>query len=150
MSGAKKTVSAASIAIVSEPSSQDETIATQNVLDPCAPQDPTRIRCTNLLPDGAETPFKEDDLTPGKSGSAALLFTPGNWQFSTMYYYAYRVNENKFSRLDTRVARKFPVFSSDVTVSGVVQHYFYQYSDLFRDNLYDGSNRVYLSVDMTF
>jgi len=39
-----------------------QTITVQ-VLDPCAPQDPTRIRCTNLLPDGAETPFKEDDLT---------------------------------------------------------------------------------------
>src|SRR3954466_14292008 len=39
-----------------------QTITVQ-VLDPCSPQDPTTIRCPNLLPAGAVTASKEDDLT---------------------------------------------------------------------------------------
>jgi iron complex outermembrane receptor protein len=93
----------------------------------------------------------ENSLTPDECGSAAVLYSlPGDWQLSTLYYYAYPVNNSKFTRWDTRIAKRLPIFSGHVTVSGVVQHYFYKYADLFRDNLYDGPNRVYVSVDMTF
>jgi iron complex outermembrane receptor protein len=110
-----------------------------------------RLRLGYALINSSSAESNEKDLTPHKSGSAALIynFAP-DWQISTFYYYAYPINENKFSRLDTRLAKKMRILASSVTVSGVVQHYFYKYADLFRDNQYDSPNRVYLSIDLTF
>lgn len=95
--------------------------------------------------------LNEEDLTPRKSGSVGLLYTlPQDWQFSTFYYYAHPVNNNKFTRLDARIAKRLPAFGGKLTAAGVIQHYFYQYPDLFRDNQYDRDNRIYLTLDMTF
>lgn len=113
--------------------------------------DQLRLRLSYAFIKSATNESNEEDLTPKKSGSAGLVYAlPRDWQFSTFYYYAYPVSENKFTRWDTRIAKRIPLPGGNVTVSGVVQHYFYEYADLFRDNLYDGPNRVYLSVDMNF
>lgn len=109
-----------------------------------------RTRLNYALINSSATDSNEVSLTPHKSGSAGIIYTlPRNWQLSTFYYYAYPINENKFTRWDTRVAKHLSFFGSTVTISGVVQHYFYKYADLFDDNLYDSPNRIYLSVDLS-
>jgi iron complex outermembrane receptor protein len=93
----------------------------------------------------------EEDLTPNHSGSAAVIYDfASGWQLSGFYYYAYPINTNKFSRLDTRIAKQFPILSSRLTLSATVQHYFEKQSDLFEDNLYSSPNRIYLSADLSF
>lgn len=93
----------------------------------------------------------EEDLTPNHSGSAAVVYDfESGWQLSNFYYYAYPINTNKFSRMDTRIAKKIPIYSNRLTLSATVQHYFEKQADLFQDNLYAGPNRIYLSIDLSF
>lgn len=93
----------------------------------------------------------EESLTPEKSGSLAAIYEFNrNWQFSSFYYYANAINNNKFTRWDNRIARRFTIGTSTMTLSATVQHYFNDSSDLFVSNLYDGPNRIYFAADMSF
>jgi len=113
--------------------------------------DQLRTRFSYALINSRVSDSNEADLTPHKSGSVGIIYTmPRDWQLSTFYYYAYPINDNKFTRWDTRIAKELPLFGKQLTLSGVVQHYFYKYADLFDDNLYNGQNRIYFSVDLTF
>lgn len=93
----------------------------------------------------------EESLTPQKSGSLAAIYElEKDWQLSSFYYYANAINNNKFTRWDNRIAKRFRISSSVLTLSATVQHYFNDSSDLFVSNLYDGPNRLYFSMDLTF
>jgi iron complex outermembrane receptor protein len=95
--------------------------------------------------------YKEENLTPHHSGSAAVLyeFLP-SWHFSSFYYYAYPINSNKFQRWDNRIAKQIDFSTNHLTLSMVVQHYFHKDTDLFDNNLYYGPNRIYFSADLNF
>lgn len=94
--------------------------------------------------------YKEETLTPQKSGAAGLIyhFNP-SLQWSNFYYYQ-PIFDNTFSRWDTRIAKRLPLASGTVTVAATFQHYFDHRPDLLADNLYDGPNKFYFTVDLNF
>lgn len=113
--------------------------------------DTLKLHFNAAIIDSSSTALAEEDLTPHKSGAAAIVFAPASdWQLSSFYYYAYPVNGAKFSRWDNRIAKQFRIASSQLTVSATLQHYFDKYPDLFRDNVYDSPNRFYIAADMSF
>ncbi len=110
-----------------------------------------RLQLSAALIDSTSNSRAEEDLTPHKSGAAAMLFNfLPNWQYTSMYYYANPINKAKFSRWDNRLARQFRIATSQLTLSATVQHYFDKQPDLFRDNIYDSPNRMYLAADLSF
>ena len=95
--------------------------------------------------------YNEQTLTPRHSGSSGLMYTLGSGvSVSSFYYFAYPINGTKLSRWDSRLTKQLPFFGGKLSVSGVVQHYFYKYSDYFDDNTYDSPNRLLVSVDLSF
>lgn len=119
--------------------------------------DSLRLRVTAALIDSNASSidpsqaFHEEDLTPHKSGSAAIIYDlPANWQWSSFYYFAYPINEQKVSRIDSRLAKQFAVYSSRLTLSATLQHYLQGRTDFLVNNVYDDENRIYLSVDLSF
>lgn len=113
--------------------------------------DKLTLHASGALIRSSASTFREETLTPEKSGSLAAIYTPvKDWQIASFYYYANAINENKFTRWDNRIARHFHIASGNLTVSATVQHYFNDSSDLFTNNLYNGPNRIYLSADFAF
>jgi iron complex outermembrane receptor protein len=95
--------------------------------------------------------YNEQTLTPHHAGSAGAMYTLGNGlMLSSFYYYAYPISQTKLSRWDSRIAQQFPFFNGHLTLSATVQHYFYKYSDYFRDNTYDSPNRFLLSAELSY
>jgi iron complex outermembrane receptor protein len=99
----------------------------------------------------AQNISNEQSLTPHHVGSAGAIY---NFDYgitlSSFYYYAYPVNETKLSRWDSRLAKRIPLGTANLSLSANVEHYFNKYSNYFHDNLYDSPNRVYVSADITF
>lgn len=94
--------------------------------------------------------YKQETLTPHKSGAVALIhnFTP-SLQWSNIYYYQ-PINDKTFSRADSRLAKSWPLRSSSITLAAVLQHYFDKVPDILSDNQYDGPNKFYFTADLTF
>ncbi|MFT3929302.1 MAG: TonB-dependent receptor [Spongiibacteraceae bacterium] len=101
--------------------------------------------------DSSANTFREETITPHTSGSIGVIYqlTP-QWQLSSFYYYQNRINDALFARWDNRVAKSWNILSSKLTVSAVIQHYRDENTDLLRDNVYDGLNRIYFSADLMF
>lgn len=94
--------------------------------------------------------YKQETLTPHKSGAFALIYNfDQSLQWSNFYYYQ-PIDGNTFSRWDTRIAKHLPLASGTVTMAATFQHYFDQRPDLLADNLYDGPNKFYFTVDLSF
>ena len=95
--------------------------------------------------------FNEQTLTPDHAGSGGFIYTVSHGMaLSSFYYFAYPVNDTKLSRWDTRLTKDLPLFAGNLRLSATVQHYFYKYSDYFRDNIYDSQNRILISADLSF
>lgn len=95
--------------------------------------------------------YREFELTPHKSGSASVIIDlPWAWQFASNYFYARPINDQKVSRLDTRVQKTFALPRGELRAAGTVQHYFSRDGDLFDDNLYDSANRLLFTIDLIF
>ncbi len=95
--------------------------------------------------------FRDYEFTPRKSGSASAIFDFfDSWQLSSNYFYAYSINGQKVSRLDTRLQKSFNVGSGELRAASTVQHYFSRDGDLFDDNLYDSANRLLFTLDLIF
>jgi iron complex outermembrane receptor protein len=110
-----------------------------------------RLRATFALINSDTNNPREEDLTPRHSGSAGIIYSANRWQLSSFYYRAHDMNDREFSRLDLRVAHRFPLFGSELTISGVVQHYYnYREGELFGDNRYDDSNRAFVSMELAY
>lgn len=94
----------------------------------------------------------EQTLTPRHAGSGGVMYTIGDGlMLSSFYYFAYPINDDtKLSRWDSRIAKQFPLFGSNLILSATVQHYFYKYSDYFRDNTYDSPNRFLVSAELSY
>jgi iron complex outermembrane receptor protein len=94
--------------------------------------------------------YKQKTLTPHKSGAFALIYNFDHaLQWSNFYYYQ-PINGNSFSRWDSRVAKRLPLSSGTVTLAATLQHYFDKRPDLLADNQYDGPNKFYFSIDLSF
>jgi iron complex outermembrane receptor protein len=102
-----------------------------------------------ILP-GRDFSYKQESLTPHKSGAIALIYSFNDaWQWSNFYYYQ-PINDNTFSRWDSRIAKRLPLGSGSVTLAANLQHYFDQRPDLLGDNQYNGPNKFYFTVDLSF
>jgi iron complex outermembrane receptor protein len=122
------------------------------------PSEPLRIHLTYAQINSDEhsstnpsTGRNEHTLTPRHAGSTGAMYTVGNGlMLSSFYYFAYPVNDTKLSRWDSRIAQQFPFFAGNLTLGATVQHYFYKYSDYFRDNTYDSPNRFLLTAELSY
>lgn len=95
--------------------------------------------------------YRDYEFTPRHSGSAsAIIELPTNWQVSSNYFYANKVNSNKFSRADVRIQKTLKFSSSTLRVAGIIQHDFSGQGDIFVDNLYDSPNRLLATMDLLF
>lgn len=94
--------------------------------------------------------YKEETLTPHKSGAFALIhsFTPA-LQWSNIYYYQ-PIDDKTFSRWDSRISKSWPLQHSTITLAAVSQHYFDRRPDILSDNQYNGPNKFYFTVDLVF
>jgi iron complex outermembrane receptor protein len=94
----------------------------------------------------------ERTLTPRHAGSGGAIVTLADGlMLSSFYYFAYPVNDTKLSRWDSRISKQLPFYGGgNLTLSATVQHYFYKYSDYFRDNTYDSPNRFLLSAELSY
>lgn len=95
--------------------------------------------------------YYETTLTPHHVGSAGAMYDfDRGITLSSFYYYAYPVNNLKLSRWDTRLAKRFQIGPTTLTLSGTVEHYFNKYANYFTDNVYDSPNRFHVSADIAF
>ncbi|MET0378885.1 MAG: TonB-dependent receptor, partial [Spongiibacteraceae bacterium] len=63
--------------------------------------------------------FRDYEFTPKKSGSASVIFDfLSSWQLSSNYFYAYAINAQKVSRIDTRLQKSFVVGDGELRAAG--------------------------------
>jgi iron complex outermembrane receptor protein len=95
--------------------------------------------------------FRDSEFTPRHSGSAsAILELPARWQLSTNYFYMHPINTHKFSRINVRLQKSLEIFSSTLQLAAIAHHDFSDDGDLFNDNRYDSSTRMWFTAELMF
>ncbi|MFN3579521.1 MAG: TonB-dependent receptor plug domain-containing protein [Pseudomonas sp.] len=111
-----------------------------------------RLRLTYAYVDFMATNSLDQRLTARNSGSAAWLRQwPGNIETSLIYYGADKLNERRFERLDSRVARRFNLGSQSALDLALTMQYRLDDEALtWPRNQYDSRSHYYLSAELSF
>lgn len=110
-----------------------------------------RVRLTYAYVDFVATNRLDQRLTARNSGSAAWLRQwPGKVESSLIYYGADMLNERRFERLDSRLAKRFDLSSSHVNLALTWQYRLDDEGLTWPENIYNSRSHYYLSAELSF
>lgn len=111
-----------------------------------------RLRLTYAYVDFVATNRLDQRLTARNSGSAAWLHQwPGKIDSSLIYYGADMLNERRFERLDSRVAKRFDLPSaSHLDLALTWQYRLDDEALTWPDNVFKSRSHYYLSAELNF
>ena len=111
-----------------------------------------RVRLTYAYVDFVATNRLDQRLTARNSGSAAWLRQwPGKVESSLIYYGADMLNERRFERLDSRLAKRFDLSSSSHVNLALTWQYRLDDEGLtWPENIYNSRSHYYLSAELSF
>ncbi|MES2819023.1 MAG: TonB-dependent receptor [Pseudomonadota bacterium] len=90
-------------------------------------------------------------LTARHSGSAGWLRDWGRgWSSAVFYYGADALNEQRFERLDLRLAKRLSLGKAQLELAGVLQQRLDDQPLTWKDNRYDERHKVYVSAELEF
>lgn len=111
-----------------------------------------RLRLTHAQINFEASSRFDQRLTARHSGSAAWLRQwPAGFESSLIYYGADKLNERRFERLDSRLAKRFALGNnSSMELALTWQHRLDDEALTWSENLYDSRNHYYLSAELNF
>lgn len=111
-----------------------------------------RLRLTYAYVDFVATSRLDQRLTARNSGSAAWLRQwPGKIESSLIYYGADMLNERRFERLDSRIAKRFDLSnSSNLNLALTWQYRLDDEGLTWPENQFNSPSHYYLSAELNF
>ncbi|MGP6421751.1 TonB-dependent receptor plug domain-containing protein [Pseudomonas putida] len=110
-----------------------------------------RLRLTYAFVDAEASNPLDQQFTARNSGSAGWLRDWGQgWNSALFYYGDNALNGYRFERVDTRIAKRFPLGKAQLQLAGVLQQRLDNEPTTFVDNNYDERRVLYFSAELEF
>ena len=110
-----------------------------------------RLRLTYAYVDAEASNPQDAQQTARNSGSAGWLHNWGHgWNSALFYYGDDALNDYRFERVDTRIAKRIGLGKASLELAGVLQQRLDSQPTTFVDNNYDERRVLYFSAELAF